>query len=277
MQGMQVLDIPIGNKFAMVAVTTEPRPPEVLLPLWFDGGLWAVSRPPLALDATWKRWLGLRAEELDKSNLFLIATSPSGTPEILDDEHERLERVARFAFLALAIQGLYIERPGLILQGSRLANPFGLQVRSVHDTMPVFRLEGSERMPLTMQRLVAAGRMAWHMREIASRKQVPRLWKGVRSLTFGIQSRAGEDRLHAFVRALEAVIKPPQGRSERIFVHRCQTFTGRQDQNRGLLRELYRLRSAAEHLHDMSSVLTGHEFDRERIALQRTEQAEVII
>ena len=60
-------------------------------------------------------------------------------------------------------------------------------------------------------------------------------------------------------------------------MHRCTTFAGRQERDRESLRELFRLRSAVEHLHDVPSVLAAHpSYERERIALQRTEQAEVL-
>jgi hypothetical protein len=276
MRSVRVLDVPVGNKFAMIALATVSTP-EILFPLWFDGTLWALSRPLLEFDSTWRSWLGLRADELANSNLFLVATTPSKAPEILDEEHQRLERKARFVFLALAIAGLYLERPGLVLQGSRLQEPFGLQIRSVHDTMPIFRLEGSQRMAITLPRLLIAARMAWHMRDLTGRRPVPRLWRGIRSLISGIEARAGEDRLHGFVRALEAVTEPPRGEGERKFVHRCSTFAGRQERDRELLRELFRLRSAAEHLHNVPSALVTHPlYERERIALYRTEQAEVL-
>ena len=45
-----------------------------------------------------------------------------------------LERAARFLFVPLLIEGLYLERAGLILQGARQTEPIGVQIRSIHDT-----------------------------------------------------------------------------------------------------------------------------------------------
>ena len=59
-------------------------------------------------------------------------------------------------------------------------------------------------------------------------------------------------------------------------MHRPATFAGRQERDRELLRELFRLRSATEHLHDVPSVLATHPlYERERTALRRT-QTEVL-
>jgi hypothetical protein len=37
-----------------------------------------------------------------------------------------------------------------------------------------------------------------------------------------VQERYGNERLHQFVRAIEAVIKPAEGQGKRHFKHRCQ-------------------------------------------------------
>jgi hypothetical protein len=274
---VKILQIPAGHKFAVVAVETAPSPPEILFPLQFDGGLWALSRAPFHFDEVWQRWLGLRADDLKRSNLFLIANAPSENPKLLDDENQKLERSARFVFLALAIEGLYLERAGLILQGGMLADSIGPEIRSVHDTSRVYRLEGSANLKLSAPVLVRAAHIATNMQRLLQTRPVPRLWKGVMSLITALESRAGADRIHGFVRALDAIAKPPQGEGERKFVHRCSMFAGRSDTSRNLLRELYQLRSAAEHLNDFQSVLDGYPFhERERIALQRTEQAEIL-
>lgn len=247
-------------------------------PLRFDGSLWALSRSPFDIDEVWQGWLGLRTEHFLRSNLFLIATGPSKSPGLLDAENVVLERSVRFLFLALIIEGLYLERAGLILQGNRLADPIGFQVRAVHDTTRAFRLEGSATsLELSMKPLVRAAQVSSNMQLLLDMKPVPRLWRGVMSLISAFEARAGLERLHRFVRALEAITKSPRGEGERKFVHRGSIFAGRSESNRSLLRELYRLRSASEHLNDFQSVLEGYPwYEQEQIALHRAEQAEVL-
>ena len=79
------------------------------------------------------------------------------------------------------------------------------------------------------------------------------------------------------MRAVEAVVKPEIGRSEALFVHRCQIFVGTSDALRELCRELYQLRSHAEHMNPLESVLANYApADRERIGLIRAFQSQIL-
>ena len=97
------------------------------------------------------------------------------------------------------------------------------------------------------------------------------------SLISAVEAKSGDQRLHGFVRAVEAVTKSPQGEGKRKFVHRGSVFAGRRDKDRELLDELYRLRSAVEHLNDSISVLGAYDvLYRNQIELHRAVQSEVL-
>lgn len=285
--GVKSLEIPPNYKFALVAIETAPTPPETFFPLRFDGGLWATSRTPFQMDDVWKKWLGLQADNFDRSNLYLLATVPSKAPGVLDDESQALERTARFLFVSLLIEGLYLERAGLILHGAKLPEPIGIQIRSIRDTLRAYRAEGYITMELSLPVLLRAARIAANMERLFQKashrnanpfsKPICRLWKGVMSLISAVEAKSGDERLHRFVRAVEAVTKSPQGEGKRKFVHRGSLFAGRRETDRKLLEELYLLRSATEHLNDSVSLLSAYEFhERNRIALQRAVQSEVL-
>jgi hypothetical protein len=95
----------------------------------------------------------------------------------------------------------------------------------------------------------------------------------------GLQEYYGQERLHQFVRALEALILPQAGSTHRQFVHRCQTFTVANQDHAVILNEMFAMRSAVEHLHESPSALEqqyADEQQRMRIAERRTRQAEAL-
>ncbi len=85
------------------------------------------------------------------------------------------------------------------------------------------------------------------------------------------------DRLHQFVRALEAVITPRIGESKSDFAHRGQTLAVANAQTREVLIELYDLRSAVEHLNVPQNALQA-DTEAERLAVvnRRTRQADTL-
>jgi hypothetical protein len=78
----------------------------------------------------------------------------------------------------------------------------------------------------------------------------------------GIRESYGDARLHQFVRATEALIRPRIGRTKKDFQHRGKLFIGESRQNEDLLGEVFDLRSAAEHMNDFSALFPPPEQDR---------------
>gem|GEM_PF-3508125 len=250
---------------------------QVLLPLRFDGQLWAISRAPFDIDQGWQKWLGLRADTFRDSNLFLLATAPSQTPAVLDAEHQALERSVRLLYVALTVIGLRPSQAGLIIQGVRLPEPRGFEIQSVSETSRIFGLARRPSVSLDERSFVTAAQMATSIEKLNAREERPRLLKGLRSLVSGLETNYGEERLHAFVRALDAVVKLPPGKGMAEFAARCITFAGRNTATEKTLRELYRLRNAAEHVNDFKAVLSDYIApERESVALQRVLQSEVL-
>jgi hypothetical protein len=60
-----------------------------------------------------------------------------------------------------------------------------------------------------------------------------------------------------FVRSIEAFIRPEIGHTESQFVHRGQLFVGFSSDMSDLLRNLYKLRSCAEHMNDIHDLYAG--------------------
>jgi hypothetical protein len=105
-----------------------------------------------------------------------------------------------------------------------------------------------------------------------------RLFRGWWALTTALQQFYAGDRIHGFVRALEALIYPAIGKTEKQFVHRCSLFaapSAGKNAARQALEEAYKMRCDVEHVHLWDRSLTQYPLsDREDIAYWRTRQME---
>ena len=229
---------PVNNKFALIALPGVPNVSgQVLFPLQFDGQLWALSFVPFDIDEGVRESLGTRANTFKDDNLFLLATAPSKTPHVLDEENRALERSVRFLYVALAIEGMRPSHAGLIIQGARLPAPRGFEVRAISDTSRIYSLEGVPAVPFNESHLVCGAQIAANIGKLVDRERPSRLQKGLRPLLSGLEVDYGEERLHAFVRALEAVVKLPVGKGSLEFAMRCSTFAGRSETTRKILKK----------------------------------------
>ena len=94
----------------------------------------------------------------------------------------------------------------------------------------------------------------------------------------GMMEYHGDERLHQFIRAVEAVVMPPKGKGTALFAHRSQLFAGTSAPVKPLLKELYELRNSAEHHSLFTQILVSYpQVQHERIALERTFQAQVLV
>lgn len=248
----------MNHKFTVVALRGANVAPEAVTnDVCLDDGLWILGRPPVAVDETWRKWLGtLKAEALKASNLVIIASTASACPFILDGENQALERRCLNVLIGLGLYGLWSDGPGIILNGCQLDEQASepTQVRQVHDSAWYRRLEHTIPPTLAKGALVGAGRLAEHVHTLLQRKG-NRLHKGLAAAHKGLEGRYGDERLHQFVRALEAIMRPDAGRTERQFVHRAQVFIGRSTHSKTVARQLYRLRSCVEHMNDYTTEL----------------------
>ena len=107
-----------------------------------------------------------------------------------------------------------------------------------------------------------------------------RFGRGCNRLKTALEQYYASDRLHGFVRALEALILPEVGSTEKQFVSRCALFAGSKHVEatiRPMLQETYKMRSDIEHIHDWDRSLQSYpEEKREDVALWRTRQMEAL-
>lgn len=87
----------------------------------------------------------------------------------------------------------------------------------------------------------------------------------------------GDARLHQFVRASEAFLKVVRYSSRKDFVCRSNLISENSPESEKILKEIYNLRSCAEHMNDFEEVLENcSEIEKENIFLLRTHQAQLL-
>jgi hypothetical protein len=267
--------IPLNHKFGCVCLVNAAVDRELREPLDLGGGLWAVFGAPLELAPHWQNWLGsVKTENFARAGITFLAHRASDRPEIVDNENKSLEEIAFFEFLALSICEIFHYDDGMILSGAN--NNGHIDIRNVSDIDTHIRPNGVRPSRIISGTIRRASNVASGIRLIHS-ERFQRLRSGFRAWHRGIREYYGQDRLHQFVRAVESVVKPEIGRTERQFVHRCQIFAGASEQARALFSEIYRMRSQTEHMNDLESVLAVYPMEnREIIALRRAYQAQIL-
>jgi len=230
------------------------------------------------LDDWWRGVLGTnQAQRYERTTLAIIAHGVSANPEVQDNEDRAHRQRALSVLYGLFLTRVFQYERALALTG---ANEGGdIRVRQVSYLEPHYlpnrvRPDPVELATVQLASQAAAGIRTVHDPVVAS---FERLRRGFHAWMRGMQERYGDERLHQFVRSVEAVIKPDQGRTRRQFVSRGQVFAGNIPQSQTLLGQLFDFRSAAEHMHSIASLLHERpEAERETAALRLAYQAQLL-
>ena len=238
-------------------------------------GTWAMPGVPVPDLDIWKEWIGsIRIEQLKKANLVLFVEEASHNPEILDDVHHRLGNdLDRLFSLVHLRRGIECESADLLRGSSEQGVP---RIRQMSQVRRFHQSKGYRQAPITEEWLedtlaLRAGVTAME----ANRPEFQRTMRGLNILFDGLQQQTGQDRLHQFVRCLEALILPDIGKTGKQFAHRAQTFARAGDDTRAMLLEAFAMRSDTEHLHEWDEAVKDYPVDQqEDVCWHRTRQIE---
>lgn len=273
---MKINLIPEKSKFALIAVKDAYiQLSSKDFPVQLSDGTLLLQQIPVDIDKGWKEWIGsLRYKEFEKANLILIRAQRSKNPEILDAHHNKLGKELTLMFNAMHINGVLSHQASNLILGSHYDTRF--EIRNMTYLPMFYRTKGYRPSRLTVARLEKAVFLKKSLQEIDDLSDsYTRFTRGWNVLIDGLQKKAGEERIHQFVRALEALIFPDIGKTKKQFVDRCQTFTTANSNNELVLKEAFDLRSKCEHLNDWKPALATYpENQREDVAFLRTRQME---
>jgi hypothetical protein len=266
-----------NSKFAFIAIqrayTELDRSTD--LPLKLSNGICVLSKLPIEIENEWKEWIGtLRCRELEKANLFFIFSIKSDNPEILDAQHKTIgEKLINF-FNALQLNGV-LEYSNLnLIIGSYYEN--NSVIRQMAKLDQFYQTKGSNPSSLNKESLCRTVLLEKGLDDINNRNNsFFKLIRGWHALMRGLQSAIGEDRIHQFVRSLEALILPEIGKTKKQFINRCKTFAIENIDSHVIFDEAFALRSMCEHLNDWNNALKSYPAnERENQAFLRTRQME---
>ncbi len=219
-------DLPIGYKFACFALEGIGLDMESSAPLNLGDGLWVVFGPPFELDGAWRKWLGsLEVDRLQRCNVTLLAISPSKHPEVLDAENQTLSQRALSLFYGLFMVEVFRYDGGIALSGANIDGRVDVrQTSRITEHYPLAQFQFASLRTVHFRRMarIAEGIRAVHI----PGTETNRLQRGFHAWIRAVQELYGDERLHQFVRAIEAVVKPNEGSGRKHFVLRSQLFVG---------------------------------------------------
>jgi hypothetical protein len=123
-----------GEKYGLVGLSVKvdghiPQAPIV-------PNLWSLADTAFVIPENWRDWLGsIRAREVEDCNLFLLSKQTSSTPDILDQENNRLKQRAWNFYVGLLLESTFaLAHKPVMLTGVRQAGE--IDIRQQQDFEP---------------------------------------------------------------------------------------------------------------------------------------------
>ena len=108
------------EKFGCIAIQNAGTAQDARGQFELAPGLWCVDRFPFKVGDFWAGQLGhRRLEQIENSNLLILAVAPTHRPEVLDDENEALLQKVQRTFYALLLQLVFHHDGAEIFSGAR--------------------------------------------------------------------------------------------------------------------------------------------------------------
>jgi hypothetical protein len=262
-----------GEKFALLVSDLYPTQ-ELDRPWKLDEHTWFLPKIPIELTEHWKQWLGsIISEKIEKSNFALIIKQHSDKPDEIDSINQSLRQRIFNLFYCIIFQGIPSAQNIYVLTGANVNNKYDIQNYSSEEKL--YPIHDVKLGVVTPSKLLYATTMNQQYESISSSKETfRRLRLGFHSLVKAMREQFIDFRLHDYVRAIEALVKPKWGEIRRGFVNRCQTFVKVCDETRQILNEIYLMRSTNEHLNKWLDPLEDKYENPEKIGFERLWQVE---
>jgi hypothetical protein len=256
-------------------------------------GLAVSSSAMLDLDETWVKWLGtLQAGAFRDSSLFILAERQHLFAGGDAGVRLRIEQRARLLHNIFVLKGCGYNH-NMLMVGGNVGASGSLHMGPITQGLtPSFRPNFRAAKKISAADLVDATNMLTsleHIYRFAPDRPYRRLRKGFNLWHQGARETDLNERLHFFLRAVEAIIRPtiafkrrkkskkaPWRQVTSTFIKRGERLIGGSTQNARLLRELYAIRSSIEHVQDiLPRVRRIRSMDAEKTYQFRVLQCEV--
>jgi len=258
-----------GEKFAILAVSDldlaesmEGRSVRLSSRCYFS------STAPAAFDSIWTKWLGtLAADRFKEANGFLICHAPSVTPGVVDAQSRALANMASLLWIGILLtEGVPYQEGTYLVSGEypQIGHP---NLRTLYNPEQWYTSFNNWSCPVVGEANLREGlRISRGLARMGSKRACFRIKKGLRYLMRGMQEVYPDDRIHAHMRALDAVMMVPAGESRKHFADRAGVAFLVPDVNdHAALVEAYRVRNAVEHVKPIDSEITGPRSEAARL------------
>lgn len=207
-------DLKEGDRFAIVAVLNAQSDIASARTL-SDGTVVLSELPGDLIDDFWKDSLGsIAVNVLHQCNLGLMRKTRSHRAEVLHSEQEELFRAIADVFWLLQLSGIVSYEGAVVLKGAVARGRTDLRAHEDIDHHFVVA-RGAKPTKISHERLANAASLALNWQKmLAQDDQFVRLKRGLNVLLDGLQQQFGQERLHACVRSLEALILPEIGKTK---------------------------------------------------------------
>ena len=206
-----------GEKYAFVGLAVKFKgtpPPEKIAP-----SLWVFTDTTFSVPTQWREWLGsIRADKVEKNNLFLVSKIASATPGVLDGENQSLQRRVKHFYVGLLLSAMFSPayKP-VMLTGTRWDDEIGIR-QQVDLELPVPQV--IRRCPaIAADDIVLAAQLGQKLDAMPPVAESNELLRVFRTLHIYVKTRAITeplDRIHQYCRCIEGLILPDKGRTKNI-------------------------------------------------------------
>lgn len=252
------MNVAPGHKFACWYLSRAAFPVGPPEDVDLGDGVLVARSLRVELEPHWREWLGTIAlEEISAGGLAVYVTAPAAHPEVLDGENEALRQRVNDVLHGLFLQGVPWFQAGIYLTGSHLNGELRIRhFARLHDVAPTY---DSTSFVVDQVLLDRARLLAQRLRIMQNEPIGGRWGRLIRSVRILLQANRTHnehgERFHQFVRSLDGLAKTRPAHGEGDFVHRVQTFALASPETAELLREMYRVRGAVEHVQVAYEVL----------------------
>jgi hypothetical protein len=260
------MTVPSGHKFACLSLRNVFCKHDGY-PIQLQNGLSLHVRPKAAIGTSWQGMLNtierdmfgtFNHDKLTNSNFLIVATALSANPDQFSEENDGLICRTIQLFHAILMHMIPFHEDGIIISGTNLSGRLDPQSLQGIPTYCWFDENVAVDDPHDIDEAIIRGAaaVAEGIYFIESQDgSFERIKRGIAAWVRAAKEQEYYNRLHEFVRAIEALIRPAKGKTEKQFVERCKTLAD--DSSETIARELFVLRSAVEHLNEAECELTN--------------------
>jgi hypothetical protein len=239
---------------------------------------YVLNANPFELDDHWKKWLGeIQSEKIEDCNFVILATMASEKTHELDEENKHLSHLVNRYFNLLCLFGTPLYDKGVQITGAHSED--GFEIRQTYSPLRFYRNRHSKPFWISETYLVKTYEFLQKFLSISSgpsEEKPPLIRRGYACRLGALLEWTLEERLHQFVRSIEALLNLKVGQGYQVFAERAQLFIKKTGESKNLLEQIYKIRGRVEHLQTFDDLFAGAEGDVLTSFARKSAQVEII-